>query len=101
MNRHIKQFYLEGMQIKGKIQRPHQFPGVNVHDVNYFIDVRLNQFRQVDNPHNFIDFDTEKGQRMYSKCTIMECPACGIDELFHEDEAGNMVCSRCGCAIVH
>ena len=38
------------------------------------IDTDLNEFKEVDKPHNFIDFDTEIGQQMWSECHITECP---------------------------
>ena len=80
---------------------PHQLQIVRLHDVDYFVDIRMNQFREVENPHNFIDFDTEIGQQMWSECNIAECPNCGVDDAIWGHESGNKkVCSLCGCSFI-
>ncbi len=82
-------------------QRPQPLAIVWLHGVEYFIDTDLNQFREVDNPHNFVDFDTEVGRQMWSECNITECPNCGIDEAVWESEDGEKkTCSLCGCSSV-
>ena len=78
------------------LRSQYQLPIVNLHGVDYFVDTPLNKFREVDNPYNVIDFDSENGQQMCAECVVRECPDCGFDELFHEDETGKMVCSMCG-----
>jgi len=62
---------------------------VRLHKTEYFIDTELNQFREVDNPYNFIDFDTEMGRQMWSECHITECPNCGIDTPVWKQESGH------------
>ena len=74
---------------------------VRLHGVEYFIDTDLSQFREVENPYNFIDFDTEIGQQMWSECHITECPNCGIDNaVWHHEDGESRVCSWCGCSSV-
>ena len=41
---------------------PRQLPMVFLHGVYYYVDERLKQFREINNPHNFIAFDSEAGQ---------------------------------------
>ncbi len=80
---------------------PHQLPIVRLHGVEYFIDTDMNQFREVDSPHNFIDFDTEAGRQMWSQCHIMECPTCGIDVAVWEHGSGERkVWFLCGCSFI-
>ena len=45
-----------------KQDRPRQLPMVFLHGVHYYVDERLKQFWEINNPHNFIDFDSEVGQ---------------------------------------
>ena len=74
---------------------------VRLHGVEYFIDTELNQFREVENPHNFIDSDTEIGQQMWCECHLTECPDCGIEEAVWGHEDGEKkVCSWCGCSMI-
>jgi len=60
----------------------------------YFVDFKLKQFIQVDNPTNIIGFDTEFGKQICDKTFITECPYyCG-------DSDGPKKCSTCqnlGC----
>ena len=78
-------------------QRPWQLPIVHWSGADYFVDGRLRQFRQVDNPHNFIDFGTEIGEQMCDECHVMRCPDCEQDEMMYIDDDGkSWECSRCG-----
>ena len=78
-------------------RRPWQLPIVHWSGADYFVDGRLRQFRQVDNPHNFIDFGTEIGEQMCDECHVMRCPHCEQDELMYTDDDGqSWECSRCG-----
>ena len=43
---------------------PRRLPIVKSKGRFYFVDERLKQFREETNPHNFIDFDSDEGQRM-------------------------------------
>ena len=81
----------------GQRRRPRELPIVHWNGLDYFVDGRLNQFREVDNPHNFIDFDTVIGGQMCQECHVMKCPYCELDELMYTDDDGNSLeCSRCG-----
>ena len=82
-------------------RRPQQLQIVRLHGVDYFVDIQMNQFREVDNPYNFIDFDTEIGQQMWNECHITECPNCGVDDADWGHESGSKkVCSLCGYSFI-
>ena len=92
------------MESKAKhrhMRRPRQLPIVHLRGVDYFVDIQMNRFMEVDNPYNFIDFDTEIGKQMWSEYHVIECPNCGIDEGVWEHESGDRkVCSWCGCSFI-
>ena len=80
---------------------PHQLQIVRLHGVDYFVDIQMNQFREVDNPYNFIDFDTEIGKQMWSEYHVIECPNCGVDDADWGHESGSTnVCSLCGFSFI-
>ena len=56
---------------------PRRLPAVHLHGVDYFVDRRLRQFREVTNPHNYVDFDSETGKEMCAESVLLECPICG------------------------
>ena len=77
---------------------PHMLPIIVLHGTDYFIDLRLRQFREVTNPHNFIDFDTETGRQMCRECSIASCPRCNSCEIVMED-VESIICEECGKVI--
>ena len=46
--------------------------------VQYFTDLRLRQFREVRNPHNYVDFDSEQGRQMCEQTGIVVCRECQL-----------------------
>ena len=56
---------------------PRALPMVRYGTVSYFADLRLRQFRDIGNPHNYMDFDSESGQRICRQNGIIICPECG------------------------
>ena len=57
---------------------PWVLPQIQYGPIRYFADLRLRQFRDVDDPHNYIDFASEQGQLMCRQAGIMVCPRCGV-----------------------
>ena len=55
---------------------PWALPIVRVEPTQYFVDLRLRQFRDVSNPHNYVDFDSEQGRRMCERTGIVVCQEC-------------------------
>jgi len=60
---------------------PWVLPQVQYGPMRYLVDLRLSQFRAVDNPHNYIDFASEKGQLMCRQAGIVVCPQCGASAI--------------------
>ena len=76
---------------------PHQLPIISLDGTEYYVDARLRQFREVTNPHNFVDFETETGRRMVSECAIFECYYCNQITVFPSGTTDeDIVCRRCG-----
>jgi len=55
---------------------PWALPIVRYEATMYFADLRLRQFRDINNPHNYVDFDSERGQRMCRRNGVITCPQC-------------------------
>ena len=55
---------------------PWALPIVQDEATMYFADLRLRQFRQINNPHNYVDFDSEEGRKMYEQTGIVVCREC-------------------------
>ena len=41
---------------------PRVLPVVQYGQIRYFADLRLRQFRDIENPHNYVEFDSEQGR---------------------------------------
>jgi hypothetical protein len=72
------------------------------HDANmYFADLRLKQFRDIDNPHNYVDFDSERGQHMCMQNGIITCFHCGTTAIISTAlDMEKLRCVRCSGLIV-
>lgn len=55
---------------------PWVVPIVQHGPAQYFVDLRLRQFRNVKNPHEFLDFDSEQGRKMCERSGIVVCREC-------------------------
>ena len=60
---------------------PWVLPQVQYGPMRYFVDLRLRQFRDVDNPHNYIDFASEEGQQVCRQAGVVVCPQCGASAI--------------------
>lgn len=67
---------------------------VHIRDKEYLVDLRLGQFREVENPHAFIDFDTPEGDALLEYVPLAECQHCGFRAIITstEDELSCMKC---------
>jgi hypothetical protein len=45
---------------KQDVRGPWCLPMVQHGQMQYFADLRLRQFREVSNPHNYVDFDSDR-----------------------------------------
>ncbi len=55
---------------------PWALPIVRIGPTQYFADLRLRQFRDVSNPHNYVDFGSERGQEMCEQTGVVVCQEC-------------------------
>jgi hypothetical protein len=70
---------MEVMKMEEKKQDsggPWALPIVQVGPTQYFADLRLRQFRDVNNPHNYVDFDSEQGRHMCERTGVVVCREC-------------------------
>jgi hypothetical protein len=51
-------------------------PVVQHGPTQYFVDLRLRQFRSANDPHEYVDFDSETRRRMCEKSGIVVCREC-------------------------
>lgn len=61
-----------GKNIGQCIGLPRRLPTVRLDGICWFVDARLRQFREVTNPHHFVDFDSLVGQRMLAAYSQLE-----------------------------
>ena len=55
---------------------PRSLPVVQFGPTQYFADLRLRQFRNVQKPHDYVDFESEQGKKMCERCGIVMCQEC-------------------------
>ena len=55
---------------------PSVLPIVQHGTTEYFVDLRLRKFRNVKNPHESMDFESEQGRRTCEKAGIVMCREC-------------------------
>ncbi len=55
-------------------------PILKLPETSYYIDLALKQFREVDNPMSYIDFDSSDGITLckYAKIVSCSCSVCAI-----------------------
>lgn len=54
-------------------------PVVQFREKEYFVDESQREFREVDNPDNYVCFGSEQGQQMIEKCERMKCREYKLD----------------------
>lgn len=75
-------------------------PVVTLNGTAWFVDLRLRQFRETMNPHNYVDFDTVKGKRFCRQSGVVTCLRCGMSVIVPGsvlDEG--LGCARCSGAV--
>ena len=55
---------------------PSLLPVIRRGPTQYFVDLRLRQFRNVKNPHESLDFDSEQGRKIFEQAGIVVCREC-------------------------
>jgi hypothetical protein len=56
-------------------------PVIQIGPRQYAADLRLRQFRNVKNPGEFVDFDSEQGRKMCEQAGIVVCRECQMAAL--------------------
>ncbi|MBN2269964.1 MAG: hypothetical protein JXN61_05075 [Sedimentisphaerales bacterium] len=75
---------------------PRMLPIVHYGRTAYFADLRLGQFRDIENPHNFIDFDTDQGRLMCKQVGVILCPECRMSVIVSKAfEQERLRCMQC------
>jgi hypothetical protein len=75
---------------------PRMLPIVHYGTTAYFADLRLGQFRDIENPHNFVDFDSEQGWLMCSQTGVVRCPECRMSVIVSKAfEQERLRCMQC------
>ncbi len=83
------------------ITGPRVLPVVRYGPTRYFADLRLKQFRDIENPHNFVDFDSEQGRLMCRQTGVLWCQQCGMAVIVSKVfEQQRLRCMQCMSLIV-
>jgi len=80
---------------------PRVLPLVQYEATMYFADLRLKQFRDINDPHNYIDFDSDRGQHMCMQNGIITCFHCGTAAIISTAlDMAKLRCVQCYSLIV-
>jgi hypothetical protein len=80
---------------------PWALPIVRVGPTQYFADLRLRQFRDVSNPHNYVDFDSEQGRQMCEQTGVVVCQECKMSAIVSTaSKRDELRCMNCLALIV-
>ena len=75
---------------------PRVLPVVQYGQTRYFADLRLAQFRDIKNPHNYVDLDSEQGRFMCRQTGVIRCPGCGMSVIVSKAfEQQSLRCMHC------
>ena len=75
----VKSASMEVMKVEEESEEtdgPWVLPVVRHGATQYFVDLRLRQFRNVQKPHECWDFESEEGKQMCERCGIVMCREC-------------------------
>ena len=104
MNHH-RAFQPKAIKMTGAKQQvitgPRVLPVVQYGQVRYFADLLLGQFRDIENPHNYIDFDSEQGRLICRQTGVLWCSECGMSVIISKAfERQTLRCMQCMDLIV-
>lgn len=75
---------------------PRRLPILEYGGFSYLVDARQRRFREVGNPHRFIDFDSPEGAGICDRSVVIPCPFCGIKSVVYRDTLRDVItCWRC------
>ena len=74
-----------------------QLPRFRLGDTDYFADLRLGEFRRVDDPGASIVFDSPEGMTCCGMAGIVTCRRCDVNALVSGAVGADGIrCERCG-----
>ena len=99
MNRH-RAVHPKVIKMAGAKQKvitgPRVLPVIQYGPTRYFADLFLGQFRDIENPHNYVDFDSEQGRLICRQTGVIRCPECGMSVIISKaSEQQNLRCMQC------
>jgi hypothetical protein len=75
----VRSAYMEVMRMEeDDMSSPCTHPIVQHGPTQYFADLRLRQFRNVQKPHEYWDFESERGKQMCKKTGVVMCQECRL-----------------------
>jgi len=75
---------------------PRMLPIVHYGRTGYFADLLLGQFRDIKNPHDFIDFDSEQGWLICMQTGVVWYPECRMSVIVSKAfEQESLRCMQC------
>ncbi len=81
---------------KNRYKGPSFLPILRLPGISYFIDLQLGQFRDVENPGDYHDFDSEEGRRMRQQANVVTCSRCNANMIVSGRlKADGLNCVRC------
>ena len=99
MNRHraVLIGVIKMAKVKQKVVTgPRVLPVVQYEQIRYFADLRLAQFRDIENPHNYVNFDSEQGRLICRQTSVIRCPGCGMSVIVSKAfEQQSLRCMHC------
>lgn len=84
-------------EIDQEAPEPRRLPIVHRKEAAYFIDNRLQEFREVNRTHlRCIEFCSVAGRELLRDCTLVDCPGCGGRVVFPRDATEGAATCQCG-----
>ena len=79
---------------------PVQLARFRFDDGDYFADLRLGEFRSVDNPSVRVEFASSRGRQLCQMVGIVTCSNCDVSMIVSSKTRSDGVrCVRCGMAV--
>ena len=76
---------------------PRALPTIRIEDAEYFVDLRVGEFRDINLPWQNIRFDSERGRQFCSKHFIVACPRCNrYNQAPKAKPDSPIICDDCG-----
>lgn len=80
---------------------PWTLPIVRYGETMYFADLRLKHFGDINNPHNYIDFESVQGQQICAQNGVVTCFHCGTTAIISTAlDMEKLRCTQCYSLIV-